>query len=155
MKRAVDDDSRPGRYILTGSVRSDLDAQTWPGTGRLVRLSMHGLSVREIAGRVKEELFLDRLFRADPETLGPGGPADLADYLNLALRGGFPEPALRLDGIARQAWLDSYVDQLITRDAPPVADSRDPDRVRRYLEALAINSAGVVEAKTSSTTQPE
>lgn len=148
VKRAVDDDSRPGRYILTGSVRSDLDAQTWPGTGRLVRLSMQGLSVREIAGRVKEELFLDRLFRADPETLGPGGPADLADYLNLALRGGFPEPALRLDGIARQAWLDSYVDQLISRDAPTVAGSRDPDRVRRYLEALAINSAGVVEAKT-------
>lgn len=148
VKRAVDDDSRPRRYILTGSVRSDLDAQTWPGTGRLVRLSMQGLSVREIAGRVKEELFLDRLFHADPETLGPGGPADLADYLNLALRGGFPEPALRLDGIARQAWLDSYVDQLISRDAPTVAGSRDPDRVRRYLEALAINSAGVVEAKT-------
>lgn len=41
VKRAVDDEPRPGRYILTGSVRIDLDAQTWPGTGRLVRLPMH------------------------------------------------------------------------------------------------------------------
>ncbi len=148
VKRAVDDEPRPGRYILTGSVRIDLDAQTWPGTGRLVRLPMHGLSVREISGRLSGELFPDRLLRADPETLGPGGPADLADYLDLALRGGFPEPALRLDGIARQAWLDSYVEQLITRDAPTIAGNRDPDRLRRYLEALAVNSAGVVEDKT-------
>jgi uncharacterized protein len=148
VKRAVDDEPRPGRYILTGSVRIDLDAQTWPGTGRLVRLPMQGLSVREISGRVGGELFLDRLFRADPDTLGPGGAADLADYLDLALRGGFPEPVLRLDGLARQAWLDSYVEQLITRDAPAVAGGRDPDRLRRYLEALSVNSAGVVEAKT-------
>ena len=148
VKRAVDDEPHPGRYILTGSVRIDLNAQTWPGTGRLVRLPMQGLSVREIEGRVSGELFLDRLLHADPETLGPGGPADLADYLALALRGGFPEAALRLNGIARQAWLDSYVEQLITRDAPTIAGSRDPDRLRRYLEALAINSAGIVEDKT-------
>jgi predicted AAA+ superfamily ATPase len=148
VKRAVDDEPRPGRYILTGSVRIDLDAQIWPGTGRLVRLPMQGLSVREIEGRVSGELFLDRLLRADPATLGPGGPANLADYLDLALRGGFPEPALRLEGIARQAWLDSYVEQLITRDAPTIAGSRDPDRLRRYLEALALNSAGIVEDKT-------
>ena len=148
VKRAVDTDPRPGRYLLTGSVRIDLDAQMWPGTGRLVRLPMHGLSVREISGRVGTPLFLDRLLSANVESLGPGANADLADYLDLALRGGFPEPALRLGGLARQVWLDSYVEQLITRDAPAVAGTRDPDRLRRYLEALAVNSAGVVEDKT-------
>jgi Predicted ATPase (AAA+ superfamily) len=34
VKRSVDTDPRPGRYILTGSVRAELDAATWPGTGR-------------------------------------------------------------------------------------------------------------------------
>ena len=148
VKRAVDEDSRPGRYILTGSVRIDLDAQTWPGTGRLVRLPMQGLSVREIAERIGGPLFLDRLLTADVASLGPAGTSDLANYLDLALRGGFPEPALRLDGLARQAWLDSYVEQLITRDASAIGGTRDPDRLRRYLEALAVNSAGVVEDKT-------
>ena len=148
VKRAVDEDSRPGRYILTGSVRIDLDAQTWPGTGRLVRLQMQGLSVREIAERIGGPLFLDRLLTADVASLGPAGTSDLANYLDLALRGGFPEPALRLDGLARQAWLDSYVEQLITRDASAIGGTRDPDRLRRYLEALAVNSAGVVEDKT-------
>ncbi|HEY8826494.1 MAG TPA: DUF4143 domain-containing protein [Jatrophihabitantaceae bacterium] len=148
VKRAVDEDSRPGRYILTGSVRIDLDAQTWPGTGRLVRLPMQGLSVREIAERIGGPLFLDRLLTADVASLGPAGTSDLTDYLDLALRGGFPEPALRLEGLARQAWLDSYVEALITRDASAIGGTRDPDRLRRYLEALAVNSAGVVEDKT-------
>jgi predicted AAA+ superfamily ATPase len=148
VKRAVDDEPRPGRFILTGSVRVDLDSEMWPGTGRLVRLPMQGLTVREIRGRVGGTLFLDRLLAAGVEALAPGSGADLADYLDLATRGGFPEPALRLEGMARQAWLDSYVDQLITRDAPAVAGARDPDRLRRYLEALAVNSAGVVEDKT-------
>jgi len=148
VKRAVDDDPRPGRFILTGSVRVDLDTQMWPGTGRLVRLPMQGLTVRETTGRVGGTLFLDRLVLVDPAMLGPADDTDLAGYIDLAIRSGFPEPALRLTGVARQAWLDSYVDQLITRDVPAIGGARDPDRMRRYLEALAVNSAGVVEDKT-------
>src|SRR5262250_495199 len=34
VKRAVDDDWRPGRFIITGSVHADLEQPTWPGTGR-------------------------------------------------------------------------------------------------------------------------
>ena len=148
IKRAVDDDPRPSRFILTGSVRIDLDSQMWPGTGRLVRLPMQGLTVRESEARTGGALFLDRLVEANPAVLGPADDTDLAGYIELAARSGFPEPALRLDGLARQAWLDSYVDQLITRDVPAIGGSRDPDRLRRYLEALAVNSAGVVEDKT-------
>jgi hypothetical protein len=72
---------------------------------------------------------------------------DLAGYIELAARSGFPEPALRLDGPARQAWLDSDAEQLITRDVPAIGGSRDPDRLRRYFEALAVNSAGVVASR--------
>jgi uncharacterized protein len=87
-------------------------------------------------------LFLDRLLEAGVDSLAAGTPTDLGDYLEFAAGGGFPEPALRLDPLARQTWLDSYVDQLIARDAPAVAGNRDPDRLRRYLEALAVDSAG-------------
>lgn len=47
VERAVDVDARPGRYVLTGSARADLDAQTWPGTGRVLRLAMYPLTVAE------------------------------------------------------------------------------------------------------------
>lgn len=148
IKRAVDDDPRPGRFILTGSVRIDLDTQMWPGTGRVVRLQMQGFSEREFNGNLARPLFVDRLLDANVDSLRAPDSADLADYVDYALRGGFPEAALRLSPTARQAWLESYVDQLITRDATTPTGTRDPVRLRRYLEAQALNSAGIASHKT-------
>jgi len=149
VKRAVDDGFRPGRFLLTGSVRAELDAPTWPGTGRLVRVRMYGLTMREIVGRPGGTTFVDRLARADAGAFTVRGDVpDLRGYLELTLTGGFPEPVLTLTGRARHAWLESYLDQLLTRDAPTVDGTRDPARLRRFFDALALNTAGVVEAKT-------
>jgi len=147
VKRAVDADPRPGRYLLTGSVRAELDTATWPGTGRLIRLSMYGMTVREQLGRLGPPPFLDRL-DLDQDLAVPPNPPDLRGYVELALRSGFPEAALRLSDSGRIRWLDSYVDQVLTRDALQLESRRDPDRLRRYLEAYALNSAGVVEEQT-------
>lgn len=152
IKRAVDDDPRPGRFLLTGSVRAELEAELWPGTGRLVRLRLYGLTVREVQRRLPSPAavpFINRLAQADIGLFGlPPDVPDLAGYVELAVRSGFPEPALRLSGVARQAWLDGYLDQLLTRDAAGLLGLRDPARLRRYFEALALNSAGLAEHQT-------
>lgn len=44
VKSAVDSDFCPGRFVLTGSVRADLETQTWPGTGRVIRVQMFGMT---------------------------------------------------------------------------------------------------------------
>lgn len=147
VKRAVDADPRPGRYLLTGSVRAELDAATWPGTGRLIRLAMYGMTVREQLGRLDSPPFLDRL-SGDQDLAVPPNPPDLLGYVELALRSGFPEAALRLSESGRIRWLDSYVDQVLTRDALQLESRRDPVRLRRYLEAYALNSAGIAEEQT-------
>jgi predicted AAA+ superfamily ATPase len=147
VKRAVDADPHPGRLLLTGSVRADLEGETWPGTGRLVRIPLYGMTVREQIGSLGEAPLLDRLARGDD--LGvPADAPDLRGYVELALRGGFPEAALQLSNAARQRWLESYVDQLLTRDAVLLEVVRDPARLRRYFEAYALNSAGIVDDKT-------
>lgn len=149
VKRAVDDGTGAGRFLLTGSVNADLDAQTWPGTGRVVRVQMYGLTVGEMTGRPAGEPFLDRLARADIDALPPTtDPPDLLGYVQLALRGGFPEVALQLTGSGRRAWLEGYVDQLLTRDVEQLAGRRDPRLLRRYFEALALSTAGIAEHKT-------
>jgi predicted AAA+ superfamily ATPase len=147
VKRSVDDDPRPGRFVLTGSVRADLDAETWPGTGRLVRLPMFGLTLRELQ-HVESALFMDAVVADTYEPPLPADPPDLRGYVELALRSGFPEPALRLSPTVRERWLESYVEQLITRDAEHLEGGRDPERLRRYFEATVLNSAGVVEHST-------
>jgi len=149
IKRAVDDGAGAARFLLTGSVRADIDTQTWPGTGRLVRLRMYGLTVREMLGRLTGEPFLDRLAHADIDVFTtPIDPPDLLGYVELALRGGYPDAALRPSGAARRAWLESYLDQLLTRDVETLDGARDPVLLRRYLEALALSTAGIVNSKT-------
>lgn len=147
VKRSVDADPRPGRFILTGSVRADLDAETWPGTGRVVRLAMYPLTVAELLERTDSEPLFDRLARGEDLQVPPN-PPDLRGYLELALRGGFPEAALLRTEIVRQRWLESYIDQLVTRDAMLVEGGRDPERLRRYFEAYSLNSAGLADEAT-------
>ncbi|HSW43521.1 MAG TPA: DUF4143 domain-containing protein [Patescibacteria group bacterium] len=146
VKRAVDSRPSPGRFIVTGSVRSDLVAELWPGTGRLTRVPMYGMTLREQLGDFRRPAFLDRVTSGDELEPAPDTP-DLRGYVELILRSGFPEAALRLSEAARQRWLESYVDQLLTHDVEQVDAGRDPARLRRYIEAYALNTAGVVEDK--------
>lgn len=148
VKRSVDDDSRPGRFLLTGSVRADLDTETWPGTGRLIRLNMHGLNEREITGETESPNPIDVLAQGDPLALGsPSSVPDLPGYIDLALRGGYPDVVFRLDAAERERWLASYLDQILTRDAVHIS-GRDPVKLARYFEVLAINSAGLATEST-------
>lgn len=142
LKRTIDLDSSPGRFVLTGSVRADLLDASWAATGRIVRLQQWGLSRREVEGDIEAPSFFDRL-RGDVEALlATRGTNDLAGYIDLALAGGFPEMmGLSVEG--RNDWLQSYVDQLILRDAYAMGESRDPVRLRRFLTGYAANTAGI------------
>jgi predicted AAA+ superfamily ATPase len=146
VKRAVDEDTRPGRFILTGSVRAELKAEAWPGTGRVVMVPMFGLTVREQVGRLAGAPLFDRVARGEELEVPPDAP-DLRGYVELALRSGFPE-AIDLSDATRERWLEAYVSQLLTRDVDHLESGRDPVRLRRFLRAYALNSAGVVEDKT-------
>jgi uncharacterized protein len=59
VKRLVDQDPRPGRFLITGSVRASLFADTWPGTGRVLTVPMYGLTVAESQGHPDKRPFLD------------------------------------------------------------------------------------------------
>lgn len=147
VKRAVDVDPHPGRYLLTGSVRADIDTATWPGTGRVVRLALYGMTVAEQLGRPEVTPLIDRL--AAGEALeAPVEAPDLLGYVEIALRGGFPQAALALSDQARTGWTESYVEQLLTRDAAQLDGGRDPARLRRFFEAFALNSAGIARDRT-------
>lgn len=61
IKRALDDDPRPGRFVITGSSQADLTASGWPATGRVIRLPMLGLVERELTGMAAGGSIIDRL----------------------------------------------------------------------------------------------
>lgn len=147
LKRSIDAQPTPGRFLVTGSVRSNLEGELWPGTGRLTRIAMFGMTIREQLGTVDSPPILDRIL-AGTELRPASDSPDLRGYVDLLLRSGFPEPALGMSVDARERWLESYVEYLLTRDAATIDSGRDPARLRRYMEALCVNTAGVAEDKT-------
>jgi uncharacterized protein len=144
VKRAVDADSAPGQFILTGSVTAELDHDTWAGTGRVIRLSMGTMTRAETLGSIDALPALRAMLSGQVQM--PTEVPDIVGYVDLALRGGFPEATVLDDWRDRRLWMDSYVDQLVNRDA--VADGRDAARLRQYLQSWALNSAGIVDDVT-------
>ncbi|MYH55605.1 MAG: ATP-binding protein [Acidimicrobiia bacterium] len=147
VKRAIDTDRRPGRYLITGSARTDPTDRLWPLTGRAVMLRMHPLTVAEQEHRPVRPL-IDRIAEGEEPVKVEGPPVDLRVYLQIALKGGFPEPALKLSEWAARAWLESYADQIALRDSRTLGSEPDAYRLKRYLEAYAINSGRIVQHKT-------
>ena len=78
VNRAVDEDSRPGRFILTGSLAADLTSVGWLATGKVVRVPIWGLTQRELVGDAGIRPFID------PGLLGPLLGLDLRSVLRSA-----------------------------------------------------------------------
>ena len=151
VKRAVDAGSGAGRFLLTGSVSAQFLPAQWPGTGRVTELKMAPLTVRELQGHIGHDSVLDRLASGDVARLQPAVlPAqalDISGYLELALRSGFPEAAM-VPARSRVAWLESYRDQIVSRDAQLAREGIDVTRFGRYLEVVALHSATVTASQT-------
>ena len=160
VKRACDRDRRPGRFILTGSVRAETDHRTWPGTGRVTRIEMYPLTVGELSGSAAPML-VDRIAEGDPVFSGKarwavgsaggaheaGTPASLRDYVRIALRGGFPQAALGTPERARRRWLDAYAAEIVGRDAALAGNGNgiDSSRLSRYFAAYAQQCGHIVD----------
>lgn len=100
-------------------------------------------------GDQRFELAWYRTPTANPDVLAPGDqPLDLRDYVELIVQGGFPKPVLRLPASERGPWLSSYLEQLLTRDVAELSPRHDPQLLRRFVEAYAISTGGVVDRRT-------
>ena len=151
VKRAVDADrSRTaGRFILTGSVRAARQAATWPGTGRLIRVRMSGLTQGEIE---HDNAYnpIDALFFADAPLIGADHDLARSAYIDRIVAGRFPD-VLSLPGRARSRWFDSYVEQLVELDAPQVAGTTPhPRKLRSVLASCAARTGQPLNKQATS-----
>jgi predicted AAA+ superfamily ATPase len=100
IKRAVDENRRPGRYLLTGSANLELMTQVSETlAGRAVYLTLHPMTVAEVGGLGRTgswDVFLDEEPSAWPTSLGGSALPPAWDWKDSARSGGFPEPATRL-----------------------------------------------------------
>lgn len=141
---AIDEDRRPGRWLLSGSQSFPLLQGTSESlAGRVAILTLLPLSWSEIEHRARAqdsvEAVLEELLEARPETAAPSRP-DLAQWL---LRGGFPQ--LWSDpGVDRQLWLASYVQTYLERDVRSVLGVRDLGAFQTFLRLAAARTGQVL-----------
>lgn len=141
VKRAVDADTsgKSGRFLITGSVRAATPRALWPGTGRIVRVRMFGLTQGEIEnGNIYDPV--GALFSASlPKFMASS--LSRSEYVERIVAGRLPE-ALSREGRARSRWFDAYVGHLAEVDAPSVSDNTPKaQKVRAVLNSCAARTA--------------
>lgn len=142
IKREVDRDPRPGRYLLTGSARL-LSLRDLPDSlpGRSETIELWPLSQGEIDRQ--PDRFVDLAFRDGPNLKIPRSTLHRADYIDRAIRGGYPEAVHRPTPRRRARFFDSYISDLISRDVHQVSDIERPADMRRLLNVLAGRMGGL------------
>ncbi|MEO7457584.1 MAG: DUF4143 domain-containing protein [Gemmatimonadaceae bacterium] len=145
VRRAVDDDTSPGRFLLTGSALPD-DKRVHSGAGRIVSLRMRPMTLAE-RGVGTPRVSLRALLAGSRPALAGRTRVTLTDYVREIVRSGFP--ALRsLEGRALRTQLDSYLARIVDRDFREQGIIvRRPETLRRWMTAYA--------AATSTTTSLE
>lgn len=141
IKKTVDEDHRPGRFLLTGSA----NVLTLPRVadslaGRMETLQMLPLSRAEITG--KPTTFLERLFAGKLE--GDKGAIVGDDLVQLVMLGGFPEAINRDSERRRQDWARSYLTSILIRDLRDIADIEKLTELPKFVRLLAEHSGQLV-----------
>jgi uncharacterized protein len=147
IKREVDRDTRPGRFLLTGSARL-LGLKDLPDAlpGRAETIELWPLSQGEIDSA--PDGFVDAVFRLDGHVTMPPSTLTKRDYVARALRGGYPEAVRRDPGRRRARFFDSYVTDLVSRDVQQVTDIERPAEMRRLLSVVAARMATLAVAES-------
>jgi predicted AAA+ superfamily ATPase len=142
IKRSVDVDRRPGRFLLTGSAQAlVLPRLSESLVGRMEVLTLWPFSQGEIAGRREE--FVDACF-ADEWNPGkwkaPAWPV-LTDRI---VHGGYPEALARTDAARRNAWFGSYVSTILERDVRDLANVSGLRELPRLLRLAASRATSLL-----------
>ena len=140
VRRAVDDDPTPGRFLLTGSAPG-VHQPVHSGAGRIVSVAMRPMSLQERWGS-DTTVSLAEMLAGGPAPIGGRCDATLGDYVEEIVASGFPAIRAITDRRARQAQLDSYIEAVIRRDFDEAGyPVRKPALLRRWLRAYAAATA--------------
>ena len=146
VRRAVDDDPRPGQYLLTGSA-SPTDAPTHSGAGRVVTVRMRPMSLVERYPGIGT-VSLATLLAGTRLPIDGTTTLTIDDYAHEIVSSGFP--AIRaLSGRALRTQLDGYIERIVERDFAELGHRvRNEGALRRWLTAYAAATSTTASFET-------
>ena len=138
LKKAVDEDPAPGRYLITGSVdlfKSSISPDSL--AGRVETVELLPFSQAEIAGTGIPG-FLDRAFAGDFPSFEVTGPT--VNLIERVVTGGFPEALSRTAPARRRSWLRAYARALAERDVSETVAIAKLDELGRLVGHAALSA---------------
>ncbi len=119
LRSLVDEDKRPGRFIILGSASPELLRQSSESlAGRINYLEVFSLSLLETS--------------------------DAVSFNNLWLYGGYPDPALSQKPKFVQNWYRSFIQSYVQRDLPLYGLPADPLVTSRLLQMIATGNGTIL-----------
>ncbi|MFN3439019.1 MAG: ATP-binding protein [Acidovorax sp.] len=135
LKMSIDQDRRPGRFLLTGSANILALPQIADSlAGRMETHALLPLSQAELQNRPN-----DFLHRAQAQDWPPLHTR--SNLQEVALAGGYPEMRERATLARRQAWARAYIAHLVERDVQDVAHIDQLTQIPTLLAVLATQCA--------------
>lgn len=142
IKLSVDNDRRPGRFILTGSANLLLLPNVQESlAGRMEVIYLHPISEQEkhhSTFSLLEALLTNQI---KPAITGVQPP--VTGIAEAVVGGGYPEPNTRTEARARQ-WYRQYLNAIIQRDVQDIANIRDGDELLRLLQLIALRTGNLI-----------
>lgn len=147
LKRYVDENRRPGMYVITGSQQWHVMRRLAESlAGRVALLELPAFSIQETAGLAERSGWLNQWLERVPKGLEQGLAA-LSEHRPQGLsptqriwRGGFPE-IQPLEAAVLSGWMQGYVSTYLQRDVRLLLDVRDEMQFATFLALCASLTA--------------
>ena len=141
IKKAVDENTRYGQYLLTGSV----NIQTLPTikeslAGRVKKIRLRALTTGEILR--KKPNFLNRLKNQDFVNNSGYNKEKISEII---FKGGFPEPLNYKKQADRVSWYKDYIDTIIEYDLKDIANIKRQDSLKELAAIIASYSSKFID----------
>ncbi|MHC4515541.1 MAG: ATP-binding protein [Planctomycetota bacterium] len=157
LKKSIDKDRSPGRFLLTSSANLlALPAVSESLGGRVDVIHLEGLSRREVANLPTGASSLERLLQAktwdEPlegirKVVSKLSPLAKAELQALVFYGGFPEVVLKRSPRFTERWFSSYVTTYVERDVRDIARLSDVVAFGKLVRLAGLQTANLLNNK--------
>ncbi len=142
IKKIVDEDRVPGRFILTGSANIlTLPTVADSLAGRMEVHTLWPLSQGEIRGR--KERFIDVIF-SKSKLSNINSNLTFYELAEMMSFGGFPEVIQRSSAKRRDEWFNSYITTILQKDMQDLANIDHITHIPNLLQILANRASNLI-----------
>ena len=145
IKQDVDENRKPGRYLLTGSANPLLVPKVGDSlAGRMEIMQLHPLSQGELLKR--EECFIDRIFE---ETFSAQSTPEIPKEVlsEMMVTGGYPVMRTFKDEEALDSWCNSYITSMLQKDVQELSRIEGLRQLPTLLHLLSSRAGNLLNVQ--------